>query len=120
MHEKKPFRLPYANLYVIKKFPFFFSVAWFQLTKTASQSDLIISDECMSVTGTTVEYRTLCGSIAFSRGTHYWEVTVERHTGNADVVVGVAQNAFNRHIMLGITFLFSIFSFSLFNPFKKS
>ncbi|VIO99220.1 B-box zinc finger family protein [Brugia malayi] len=76
-------------------------VAWFQLNKSASQNDLTISNECMSVTGTTMEYRTLCGSIAFSRGIHYWEVTVERHAGNADVVVGVAQNAFNRGIMLG-------------------
>uniref|UniRef100_A0A182EWG6 B30.2/SPRY domain-containing protein n=2 Tax=Onchocerca ochengi TaxID=42157 RepID=A0A182EWG6_ONCOC len=77
------------------------AVAWFQLSKSASQNDLTISNECMSVTGTTMEYRTLSGSIAFSRGIHYWEITVERHTGNADVVVGVAQNAFNRRIMLG-------------------
>uniref|UniRef100_A0A0N5D617 B30.2/SPRY domain-containing protein n=1 Tax=Thelazia callipaeda TaxID=103827 RepID=A0A0N5D617_THECL len=77
------------------------TVAWFQLSKSASQTDLNLSNECMSVTATTVEYRTLCGSIAFSRGIHYWEVTIERHVGNADIVVGVAQSAFNRHIMLG-------------------
>uniref|UniRef100_F1KVP2 E3 ubiquitin-protein ligase TRIM9 n=1 Tax=Ascaris suum TaxID=6253 RepID=F1KVP2_ASCSU len=77
------------------------AVAWFQLSKSSSQHDMHLSNECMSVTGSTVEYRCVLGSIAFSRGIHYWEVTVDRHDGNGDIVVGVAQPSVNRQVMLG-------------------
>uniref|UniRef100_A0A7I4YZJ8 E3 ubiquitin-protein ligase TRIM9 n=1 Tax=Haemonchus contortus TaxID=6289 RepID=A0A7I4YZJ8_HAECO len=76
-------------------------VAWFQLTKSPSQRDMQLSNECTSLTGTSLEYRTILGSIAFSKGVHYWEVSVVRHESNADVVVGVAQPTVNRNIMLG-------------------
>ncbi|VDM51914.1 unnamed protein product [Angiostrongylus costaricensis] len=76
-------------------------VAWFQLTKSPSQRDMQLSNECSSLTGTSIEYRTVLGSIAFSKGIHYWEVSIDRHDGNADVVVGVAQPTVNRSTMLG-------------------
>ncbi|EFO97840.1 CRE-MADD-2 protein [Caenorhabditis remanei] len=76
-------------------------VAWFQLTKSPSQRDMILSNECATLNGSTLEYRTILGSIGFSKGVHYWEVTVDRHDGNADIVVGVAQPAINRNAMLG-------------------
>uniref|UniRef100_A0A183TYV5 B30.2/SPRY domain-containing protein n=1 Tax=Toxocara canis TaxID=6265 RepID=A0A183TYV5_TOXCA len=77
------------------------AVAWFQLSKSASQHDMHLSNECMSVTGSSMEYRCILGSIAFSRGIHYWEVTIDRHDGNGDIVVGVAQPSVNRQTMLG-------------------
>ncbi|KAK5986900.1 E3 ubiquitin-protein ligase [Trichostrongylus colubriformis] len=76
-------------------------VAWFQLTKSPSQRDMQLSNECTSMTGTSLEYRTVLGSIAFSKGVHYWETSVIRYDSNADVVVGVAQPAVNRNLMLG-------------------
>ncbi|CAJ0925401.1 unnamed protein product, partial [Mesorhabditis belari] len=76
-------------------------VAWFQLTKSPSQRDMQLTNECMTLTGTTIEHRTVLGSIAFSKGVHYWEVTVDRYDANADVVVGVAQPSVNRNVMLG-------------------
>uniref|UniRef100_A0A158R403 B30.2/SPRY domain-containing protein n=1 Tax=Syphacia muris TaxID=451379 RepID=A0A158R403_9BILA len=77
------------------------AVAWFQLTKTPSQRDIQLSNECLSVTSATVDYRCILGSIAVSRGVHYWEVTVDRHDGNSDIVVGIAQPLVNRQAMLG-------------------
>lgn len=76
-------------------------VAWFQLTKSPSQRDMILSNECATLSGNTLEHRTVLGSIAFSKGVHYWEVTVDRHDGHADIVIGVAQPAVNRNLMLG-------------------
>uniref|UniRef100_A0A8R1DW27 RING-type E3 ubiquitin transferase n=1 Tax=Caenorhabditis japonica TaxID=281687 RepID=A0A8R1DW27_CAEJA len=76
-------------------------VAWFQLTKSPSQRDMILSNDCATLSGNSLEYRTVLGSIAFSKGVHYWEVTIDRHDGNADVVIGVAQPAVNRNLMLG-------------------
>lgn len=78
-----------------------FLVAWFQLSKSPSQRDIQLSNECMSVTSATVDYRCVLGSVAVSRGLHYWEVTVDRHDGNSDIVVGVAQPSVNRQAMLG-------------------
>ncbi|CAI5452125.1 unnamed protein product [Caenorhabditis angaria] len=76
-------------------------VAWFQLTKSPSQRDMILSNECATLSGSSVEYRTVLGSIAFSKGVHYWEITIDRYEGNCDVVIGVAQPAVNRNMMLG-------------------
>lgn len=76
-------------------------MAWFQLTKSVSHRDMLLSNEASTLTGSSLEYRCVLGSIAFSKGVHYWEVSIERHDGNADVVLGVAQPSVNRHIMLG-------------------
>ncbi|CAD6193191.1 unnamed protein product [Caenorhabditis auriculariae] len=76
-------------------------VAWFQLTKSPSQRDMLLSNECSTLSGSSLEYRTILGSVGFSKGIHYWEVTVDRHEGNSDVVIGVAQPSVNRGLMLG-------------------
>lgn len=78
-----------------------FSVAWFQLTKSPSQSDILLSNDFATVTGSTLEYKVVLGTVSFSKGVHYWEVTVDRHEANADIVVGVAQPSVNRNLMLG-------------------
>uniref|UniRef100_A0A1I8BM93 B30.2/SPRY domain-containing protein n=1 Tax=Meloidogyne hapla TaxID=6305 RepID=A0A1I8BM93_MELHA len=98
-------------------------IAWFQLSEadstettneqqamreTRSQSvggivnsELLLSNNCCTVTGTSMEYRTILGTVTFSKGIHYWEVSVDRYDGNADIVIGVAQPSVNRHAMLG-------------------
>lgn len=77
-------------------------VAWFQLTPCEQTSDIRLSNELMSLTSTSKEYRCVLGSIGFSRGIHYWEVTIDKHNSNADIVVGVAQAPVNRLTMLGM------------------
>lgn len=79
-------------------------VAWFQLTKSSSQREVMLLNESMTLSGSSIDYRTVLGSVAFSKGVHYWEVTVDRHEANADIVLGVAQPSVNRHTMLGTNY----------------
>lgn len=62
---------------------------------------LLLSNDFSTVTGTSLDYRTVLGTATFSKGLHYWEVSVDRYDGNADIVIGVAQPAVNRQAMLG-------------------
>ncbi|TKR60484.1 hypothetical protein L596_027725 [Steinernema carpocapsae] len=88
---------PYGDSICLQTAP----VAWFQLSKSPSQTEMILSNDCSTLGASSSDYRTVLGSVAFSRGVHYWEVSVEAHHGNADIVVGVAQPSVNRNIMLG-------------------
>uniref|UniRef100_A0A914QBW2 B30.2/SPRY domain-containing protein n=1 Tax=Panagrolaimus davidi TaxID=227884 RepID=A0A914QBW2_9BILA len=76
-------------------------IAWFQLTKSSSQRDVILSNNRATLTCTTLNYQVVLGTVSFSRGLHYWEITVDKFDCNSDVVVGVAQPSINRSIMLG-------------------
>ncbi|KAL3097065.1 hypothetical protein niasHS_002781 [Heterodera schachtii] len=62
---------------------------------------LLFSNDCCTVTGASIDYRTVLGTVTFSQGIHYWEASVDRYDGNADVVIGVAQPPVNRRAMLG-------------------
>ncbi|KAF7635510.1 hypothetical protein Mgra_00005050 [Meloidogyne graminicola] len=66
-----------------------------------NNSELILSNNCCTVTGTSMEYRTILGTVTFSKGVHYWEVSIDRYDGNADIVIGVANPLVNKHAMLG-------------------
>ncbi|KAI1719285.1 SPRY domain-containing protein [Ditylenchus destructor] len=70
-------------------------------SNTPANNEFILSNDGISVVGTTAEYRTVLGSVSFARGVHYWEVSVDQYKGNSDVVLGVAQLAANRSLMLG-------------------
>lgn len=76
----------------------------------------MFSNDYTTVTGTTIEYRTCLGTVAFSRGVHYWEVNVDRYEGNTDIVVGIAQPGVNTRLMLG-KIIFLIFN-NLINCFR--
>ncbi|KAI1720865.1 SPRY domain-containing protein [Ditylenchus destructor] len=70
-------------------------------SNSPANNEFILSNDGISVVGTTAEYRTVLGSVSFARGLHYWEVSVDQYKGNSDVVLGVAQLAANRSLMLG-------------------
>lgn len=78
------------------------SVAWFQMDPATAHSDLVFSKENAVVSGTSSEYRTVLGSVSFTKGIHYWEVQVDRRDNNADVVVGIAIADVSKDSMLGM------------------
>ncbi|KAI6189697.1 hypothetical protein M3Y97_00036800 [Aphelenchoides bicaudatus] len=65
-------------------------VAWFQLM---SQTDMLVTNDCRTVTGTTLDFHVCFGTVSLSKGVHYWEVTIDRIDVNTDIVIGVAQQA---------------------------
>lgn len=63
--------------------------------------DIQLSNQSCTVSGTTLDYSVVLGTVSFSRGVHYWEVSIDRLASNTDVVLGVAQPPVNRHTILG-------------------
>jgi tripartite motif-containing protein 9/67 len=47
------------------------------------ERQILLTNDCCTVTGTSIDYRTVLGSVTFSKGIHYWEVSVDRYDGNA-------------------------------------
>jgi hypothetical protein len=107
VHLTQPERVLSAIRFVCKqrnvncfKFPnnYSFLDAWFQLMP---QTDMLVTDDCRSLTGTTLDFRVCFGTVSLSKGVHYWEVSIDRIDVNTDVVLGVAQQAANVHQILG-------------------
>lgn len=55
----------------------------------------------MSMTSNSFENRVILGDVGFSRGRHYWEITVDRYEGNPDPAFGIAQEDVARDVILG-------------------
>jgi tripartite motif-containing protein 9/67 len=55
----------------------------------------------MSATCTSFEDRVILGSIGFTKGVHYWEITVDRYDNQPDPAFGVARYDVAREHMLG-------------------
>uniref|UniRef100_A0A0N4ZVY6 E3 ubiquitin-protein ligase TRIM9 n=1 Tax=Parastrongyloides trichosuri TaxID=131310 RepID=A0A0N4ZVY6_PARTI len=91
-------------------------VPWFNLEKNEHQQEVVLSKCQMTVTGSTLDYNVVLGSVYFSKGIHYWEIFVDNLSTNADVVVGVAYYNTNKNAMLGR----DLFSWSMYVDGERS
>lgn len=82
--------------------PYDISVAWFSLDPTTVHSDIIISNDNLTATCKSFEHRVILGGVGFSKGVHYWEVTVDRYDNNTDPAIGIARFDVSKTDMLGL------------------
>ncbi|XP_075265171.1 E3 ubiquitin-protein ligase TRIM9-like isoform X2 [Convolutriloba macropyga] len=76
-------------------------VAWFTLNGDDCHSDLILSNQNSTVTSSSFDERVVLGSIGFSKGKHYWEITIDRYDSLPDPAFGIARQDVPRDCMLG-------------------
>ncbi|EDO41245.1 predicted protein [Nematostella vectensis] len=65
-------------------------IAWFSLDLETAHPDIILSNDNNTATCTSFDDRVVLGGAGFSKGCHYWEVTIDRYDGNPDPAMGVA------------------------------
>ncbi|XP_043209671.1 E3 ubiquitin-protein ligase TRIM9-like isoform X2 [Amphibalanus amphitrite] len=76
-------------------------VAWFTFDPSGRHPDVSLSRDNSSATCDSFESRVALASVGFSRGTHYWEFSVDKFDGNADPAFGMARAGVSRDCMLG-------------------
>lgn len=74
---------------------------WFSFNPKTSHSDTVIYNANMSATCKSFEDRVILGSVGFSKGVHYWEITIDRYDNQPDPSFGVARYDLSKEHMLG-------------------
>lgn len=79
------------------------TVAWFSWATGASgiPQEVSISEDAMSASCEGYEHRVVLSSVGFSRGVHYWELTIDRYHADTDPAFGIARAEVSRDRMLG-------------------
>lgn len=72
------------------------------LDVTDAHPDLVFSNDNMTVTCNSYDDRVVLGNIGFSKGVHYWEVTIDRYDNHPDPAFGVARFDVTKDAMLGM------------------
>ncbi|KRZ17201.1 E3 ubiquitin-protein ligase TRIM9 [Trichinella pseudospiralis] len=75
--------------------------AWFQFKPNGSNCEAVFDQENTTLSSASLNYSVVLGTVCFTRGRHYWEVSVDRRDASADVIVGVATSKVSRNMMLG-------------------
>ncbi|XP_023204041.1 tripartite motif-containing protein 67 isoform X1 [Xiphophorus maculatus] len=88
---------PYSQTVVLKTS----DVAWFTFDPSSAHRDIVLSNENQTATCSSYDDRVVLGTAAFSKGTHYWEVTIDRYDNHPDPAFGVARINTMKEIMLG-------------------
>ncbi|XP_066132171.1 E3 ubiquitin-protein ligase TRIM9 isoform X11 [Saccopteryx bilineata] len=94
----EPQSAPYSQLVDIKKL---LAVAWFAFDPGSAHSDIIFSNDNLTVTCSSYDDRVVLGKTGFSKGVHYWELTVDRYDNHPDPAFGVARMDVLKDVMLG-------------------
>ncbi|XP_036095116.1 E3 ubiquitin-protein ligase TRIM9 isoform X7 [Rousettus aegyptiacus] len=76
-------------------------VAWFAFDPGSAHSDIIFSNDNLTVTCSSYDDRVVLGKTGFSKGVHYWELTVDRYDNHPDPAFGVARMDVMKDVMLG-------------------
>ncbi|KAM6917088.1 E3 ubiquitin-protein ligase TRIM9 isoform 8-T8 [Lycodopsis pacificus] len=76
-------------------------VAWFTFDPASAHQDIVLSNDNLTVSCNSYDDRVVMGNSAFSRGVHYWEMTVDRYDNHPDPAFGVARADVLKDVMLG-------------------
>ncbi|KAM4632994.1 E3 ubiquitin-protein ligase TRIM9 isoform 2-T2 [Polymixia lowei] len=88
---------PYSKTVVLRTS----DVAWFTFDPTSAHRDIVLSNENQTVTCNSYDDRVVLGTAAFSKGIHYWEVSIDRYDNHPDPAFGVARINTMKDMMLG-------------------
>ncbi|KAM9703173.1 E3 ubiquitin-protein ligase TRIM9 isoform 2-T2 [Menidia menidia] len=88
---------PYSKTVVLKTS----DVAFFTFDPTSAHRDIVLSNDNQTVSCNSYDDRVVLGTAAFSKGIHYWEVSVDRYDNHPDPAFGVARINTLKDMMLG-------------------
>lgn len=77
------------------------AVAWFTFDSVSAHPDIILSNDNLTVTCNSYDDRVIMGNTGFSRGVHYWEMTIDRYDNHPDPAFGIARADVMKDVMLG-------------------
>ncbi|NP_001392312.1 E3 ubiquitin-protein ligase TRIM9 isoform 29 [Mus musculus] len=102
-HETKPmkgcnFETQSASYSQLGKYTY---LAWFAFDPGSAHSDIIFSNDNLTVTCSSYDDRVVLGKTGFSKGVHYWELTIDRYDNHPDPAFGVARIDVMKDMMLG-------------------
>ncbi|XP_037342251.1 E3 ubiquitin-protein ligase TRIM9 isoform X5 [Pungitius pungitius] len=76
-------------------------IAWFTFDPASAHQDIILSNDNLTVSCNSYDDRVVMGNSAFSRGVHYWEMTIDRYDNHPDPAFGIARGDVLKDVMLG-------------------
>ncbi|XP_057197790.1 E3 ubiquitin-protein ligase TRIM9 isoform X4 [Triplophysa rosa] len=76
-------------------------IAWFTFDSASAHPDIILSNDNLTVTCNSYDDRVIMGNTGFSRGVHYWEMTIDRYDNHPDPAFGIARSDVMKDVMLG-------------------
>ena len=62
---------------------------------------MVFSNDNMTASCTNYEDRVILGSVGFSKGVHYWEITIDRYDNTPDPAFGIARFDVDKDGMIG-------------------